>query len=134
MVEEERLPIGDARSSLSPRRIARLGASALGYMGTRKPSLFSPVEVTMLAMADFKKRIYSGVCLCGHSYEDHHLSMVMNPEAYAIMGPHLPAECVFFGTNEDAGLDENGDDHCHGYVDVDEPDPAVRSAWLGTKR
>lgn len=40
-------------------------------------------------MAAFKKRIYSGICLCGHSDEDHHLGMVLNPEAYAVMGPHL---------------------------------------------
>jgi hypothetical protein len=72
--------------------------------------------------------------MCGHRYEDHHLGMVLNPEAYAVMGPHLPEECEFFGSNEDGGLDENGDEHCHRYVDADDPDPAARSTWTGTKR
>ncbi len=85
-------------------------------------------------MADFKKRIYSGTCMCGHSYEDHHLGMVLNPEALAVMGPHLPQECAFFGTNEDAGLDEHGEDHCLQYVDAQDPDPDTRAGWKGTAR
>jgi hypothetical protein len=28
-------------------------------------------------MSSFRKIIYSGTCLCGHSYEDHHLGMVI---------------------------------------------------------
>ncbi len=85
-------------------------------------------------MTSFRKIIYSGTCLCGHSYEDHHLGMVMNPEAAAIVGPHLPGECVFFGTNEDGGLDEHGEAHCERYIDVDDPDPEVRARWKGTRR
>jgi hypothetical protein len=85
-------------------------------------------------MTDFRKRIYSSVCMCGHSYEDHHLGIVLNPEAYAVMGPHLPDECEFFGSNEDGGLDENGNEHCHRYVDAEEPDPEVRNTWVGTRR
>lgn len=72
--------------------------------------------------------------MCGHNYEDHHLSMVANPEAYAVMGPYFPDECLFFGANESGGLDENGRVHCMCYVDVADPDPAVRAAWTGTKR
>jgi hypothetical protein len=85
-------------------------------------------------MTDFKKRIYSGTCLCGHSYEDHHLGMVLNPEAHAVMGPYLPEECEFFGSNEDGGLDEQGQDHCWRYVDSEEPDPELRAGWKGTSR
>jgi hypothetical protein len=85
-------------------------------------------------MADFKKRIYSGVCVCGHSYENHHLGVVLNPEAYAVIGLYLPEECEFFGSNEDGGLDENGEDHCRRDVDAEEPDPEARSTWIGTKR
>jgi hypothetical protein len=85
-------------------------------------------------MTDFKKRIYSGVCMCGHSYEDHHLGVVLDPKAYAVTGLHLPQECEFFGSNEDGGLDENSEDHCIQYVDRDDPDPEARVAWKGTAR
>jgi hypothetical protein len=60
--------------------------------------------------------------------------VVLNPEAYAVMGPHLPAECEFFGSNEDGGLDENGQPHCERYVDVDEPDSETRASWKGSRR
>lgn len=85
-------------------------------------------------MTDFQKRIYSGACMCGHSYEDHHLVMVLNPEACAVLGPYLPEECEFFGSNEDGGLDENGAEHCTRYIDSEEPDPEARSSWKGTSR
>ena len=81
-----------------------------------------------------RKIIYSGTCLCGHSYEDHHLGMVLNPEAYAVIGPHLPEECEFFGSNEDGGLDENGQPHCERYIDAEDPDSDVRASWEGTRR
>ncbi len=75
----------------------RLGASGLGYKRTRNRvavvqnavAFWSLREVPMsFEMAAFKKRIYSGTCLRGHSYEDHHLGLVLNPEARALMGPH----------------------------------------------
>jgi hypothetical protein len=72
--------------------------------------------------------------MCGHSYEDHHLGVVLNPEAYAVMGLYLPQECEFFGSNEDGGLDENGEYHCFAYVDGEDPDPEVRARWKGTAR
>ena len=82
----------------------------------------------------FKKIIYSGTCLCGHSYEDHHLGMIANPEAYKIMGAYLPQECLYFGCNETGGLDENGDSHCHGYTDKDDPNKEELARWKGTRR
>lgn len=81
-----------------------------------------------------RKIIYSGTCLCGHSYEDHHLGAVANPEAYAVMGPHLPQECEFFGFDENGGLDEHGQLHCERYVDAEDPDPDARASWEGTRR
>lgn len=67
----------------------------------------------------FRRIIYSGTCTCGHSWEDHHLSAVVAPEAIPIMGSWLPQECEFYGRNEDGGLDADGNDHCHNYVDTD---------------
>ncbi len=60
----------------------------------------------------------SGICRCGHSWEDHHLCMVMN-KAYAddTGEGYVPCECEFFGSNEDGGLDAEGNDHCSSYLD-----------------
>ena len=82
----------------------------------------------------FKKIIYSGVCLCGHSYGNHHLGMIANPEAYKIMGPYLPQEGEYCGCNEYGGMDEEGEIHCCGYIDKDNPDPEILNRWRGTKR
>ena len=60
----------------------------------------------------------SGVCICGHSWEDHHLGCVMNADyAEATKESYVPGECEFFGSNEDGGLDAEGNDHCFGYRD-----------------
>lgn len=69
----------------------------------------------------------TGICRCGHKWEDHHLCAVMNriyweqtKESYIVQ------ECEFYGCNEVGGMMQNEDgewvDHCHGYVDsrVDE--------------
>jgi hypothetical protein len=85
-------------------------------------------------MPIFRKIIYSGICLCGHSYEEHHLGVVANPEAAAVIGDYLPQECEFFGFNENGGLDENGNEHCRHYVDTEDPDSVHRSQWQGTRR
>ena len=88
-------------------------------------------------MADvhaFRKVIYSGTCLCGHKVDDHHISLVMNPEAVKIMGDRFPDECLFFGCNEDGGLDEDGEHHCGRYVDQADPDYCRKKEWHGTRR
>lgn len=60
----------------------------------------------------------SGICVCGHSYEDHHLSLVMNPTYIAATHEgYIPDECLYYGCNEDGGLDEEGNPHCFRYVD-----------------
>ena len=68
-----------------------------------------------------KWQIISGICKCGHSWEDHHLGVIMNrptdlPEDHP---PYLPQECEFFGFNEMGGLDAEGKPHCDQYVDKD---------------
>ena len=83
-------------------------------------------------MTEFKKIIYSGICMCGHSWEDHHLSMVMNEEAYETVGPYFPEECEFYGFNETGGKDEDGDLHCNKYVDKD--DLERKEKWKGSRR
>lgn len=85
-------------------------------------------------MSEFKPIIYSGTCLCGHRYKSHHLSMVLSPEAYEVLGPEVPGACLKYGSNELEGLDENGEVHCFGYVDVDDPDEERHATWRGTRR
>jgi hypothetical protein len=72
----------------------------------------------------FKKQRYSGTCICGHSFEDHHLGMVANPEAYEIMGAYYAQECEYFGCNENGGLDSKGRPHCGHYQDKNDPEYA----------
>ena len=63
----------------------------------------------------------SGMCKCGHHWQDHHLGMVVKQEYIdATNEYYIPQECGVFGFNEMGGLDENGDPHCYGYVDSEE--------------
>ncbi len=60
----------------------------------------------------------SGICVCGHKWEDHHLGMVMNQVyAEATNEGYVLGECEFFGFNEMGGLDAEGKDHCNSYKD-----------------
>jgi hypothetical protein len=69
----------------------------------------------------------SGTCVCGHSWEDHHLGMVMNREyADATQEAYLPQECEFYGSNEMGGLDADGHHHCSAYQDTLAPPPPHR--------
>lgn len=81
-----------------------------------------------------RKQIYSGICMCGHEANDHHGSMILNPDAAKIMGSRFADECLYYGFNEDGGLDENGVSHCHRYVDNEDPDIDRRNKWGGTVR
>jgi hypothetical protein len=86
-------------------------------------------------MPEYKKNYYSGICLCGHSWENHHLSMVASLDYIKVTNEGtIPGECLRFGCNETGGLDENGDDHCFGYVDKGHPDKEELDRWQGTKR
>lgn len=60
----------------------------------------------------------AGICKCGHSWEEHHLSAVVNLEYLkATNERYFPEECEFYGSNEQGGLGPNGEDHCHWYID-----------------
>jgi len=81
-------------------------------------------------MSEFKPRYSgpnrSGICVCGCSWQEHHLGVVMN-EAYreATGESYVPEECEKFGFNEVGGKRlENGRwvDHCHRYRDMMETD------------
>jgi len=69
------------------------------------------------------KRVYSGkhrsgICVCGHSHEDHHGQMVMNPVYYRKTKEYrYPEECEYYGCNEDGGMDDEGQYHCGQYKD-----------------
>lgn len=79
-------------------------------------------------MSELRKAIYSGpnrsgICKCGHRWDQHHLCMVVRPGAEQTDGGieyYLPCECEAFGVNEDGGKDKDGNDHCFGYVDSNE--------------
>lgn len=65
----------------------------------------------------------SGVCVCGCSWQDHHLCMVMR-QAYmdATQEAYIPDECCRYGSNEVGGMKYNKEtgeweDHCYGYQD-----------------
>jgi hypothetical protein len=61
----------------------------------------------------------SGLCLCTHRWDDHHLGCVMNAEYYEQTGEaYVPEECEFHGFNETGGLGPNGEPHCGQYRDT----------------
>lgn len=61
----------------------------------------------------------SGVCKCGHSWDKHHLGMVMRQEYVDATGEiYIPQECEAFGFNEMGGLDVAGNYHCDRYIDM----------------
>lgn len=70
---------------------------------------------------------FTGVCRCGHPFDDHHNSMMLSIEHLATMPPDtkpfVAEECEHYGCNEDGGLGPDGGHHCHGYVDRNNPNP-----------
>lgn len=59
-----------------------------------------------------------GVCVCGHRWQDHHLSMVMRQDYVEETGEYyFPEECEYYGFNETGGLDAKGRPHCDQYQD-----------------
>ena len=63
----------------------------------------------------------SGVCVCGHKWDEHHLGIVMNMEYYeATHEQYVPQECEHYGFNELGGMMPGPDGwvhHCTGYED-----------------
>lgn len=80
---------------------------------------------------EVKPSIVSGICTCGHTWEKHHLSYIMNAEYMEKLKaiapnhpPYLPEECLAHGCNETGGMifnkeSKEWEDHCHRYVDVE---------------
>ena len=75
-------------------------------------------------MVNFKPYIVSGMCVCGHSWEDHHLGVIMNEDYIDFLKKnfpdhpgYLPQECEYFGSNEQGGKDSEGNEHCWQYED-----------------
>ncbi len=63
----------------------------------------------------------SGVCVCGHTWDRHHLGMVARQEYVDATGEYYIAqECEEYGFNEMGGLDREGNYHCGGYKDSKE--------------
>ena len=83
-----------------------------------------------LGEGEMRAAIYSGpgrtgTCNCGHSWEDHHLGVILNhagDSLDAMKEAYIPEECEFFGFNEMGGKDAEGEDHCFGYRDSALPD------------
>lgn len=64
----------------------------------------------------------SGICVCGHSWEDHHHSCVLNQKYYDDTGEDVvPEECEHYGFNEHGGMEPDGNggwhEHCRRYID-----------------
>jgi len=64
----------------------------------------------------------SGICVCGCSWDAHHLGWVMRQDYMdQTKEIYIPQECTAFGFNEVGGMKfVNGEwvDHCHGYLDT----------------
>src|SRR4029077_17957758 len=79
--------------------------------------------------------VWSGLCLCGHSHEDHHGNLICSIDYVDDAGHYrVPGECEYYCCNEEAGLDECGEFHCGHYVDTEDPDTVRRITWNGTFR
>ena len=60
----------------------------------------------------------SGICVCGHKWDDHHLGIVLNPDySDQTQEGYLPGECEAHGFNETGGLGPDGEYHCFCYHD-----------------
>ena len=66
----------------------------------------------------------SGICICGHRWDKHHLGIVMRQEYIdETHEGYIPCECEAYGFNETGGLIYNpilGEwtEHCSCYVDT----------------
>lgn len=77
----------------------------------------------------FKPYILSGICVCGHRWDQHHLHLIVNTKVldfikknYPSHPPYVPGGCEFYGFNENEGMmphDEEGwAVHCRSYLDT----------------
>jgi hypothetical protein len=88
-----------------------------------------------LAPVHFAPQVYSGVCRCGHAFDEHHLGAIVNEDCLAQLPhghpPYRAQECEYYDCNEGGGMGPDGCDHCHSYVGRDDPDQG-RAAEPGT--
>jgi hypothetical protein len=77
---------------------------------------------------------FTGVCRCGHAFDDHHNSMHLSAEHLATLPDgtrsYIAEECEHYGCNEEGGLGPDLRVHCLRYVD--RADPAARVRHRGT--
>lgn len=64
----------------------------------------------------------SGICKCGHKWNEHHLCVVARQEYIDATGEYyLPCECEHYGFNEKGGMMPGEDgfwvQHCSHYED-----------------
>lgn len=67
----------------------------------------------------------TGICVCGHAWDQHHLGIILNHDGdspEAMHEAYIPQECEVFGHNETGGLDASGHEHCWSYRDSALPD------------
>jgi hypothetical protein len=74
----------------------------------------------------FRRQVYSGVCRCGHAFDEHHLGAIANEASLAQLPtghpPYVAQECEYYDCNEGGGMGPDGRDHCHHYVDREDPE------------
>ena len=60
----------------------------------------------------------SGTCVCGHTWRQHHLCVVLNEDFKKATGEaYVPQECEAYGFNETGGMGADGKPHCDRYQD-----------------
>ena len=85
-----------------------------------------PNESAPLFLARYSGPNRSGICICGHKWIEHHLSVVTNVDYLeATHEAYLPQECEHYGFNECGGLKPNKEtgrweNHCQSYHDSKE--------------
>lgn len=73
----------------------------------------------------------TGMCVCGHRWDEHHLMMVMRQEYLDETGEaYVPGACEAHGFNELEGLMRDGDseewvEHCFRYRDTGAAEDAL---------
>jgi hypothetical protein len=71
------------------------------------------------------RQYFSGLCRCGHTFEQHHTSAIVNQGVLASLPPghppYIAEECCAYDFNEGSGMGPDGRDHCHRFIDRDDP-------------
>lgn len=79
-----------------------------------------------------RRRIYSGMCICGHKVSAHHCYIIVSPEVVEETQSQVsPGGCCAYGSNEYEGLGPDEEDHCGNYVDVGDPNLQRLASWKG---